>query len=341
MKISAVGKSDVGIVREKNEDSLLIGKKVFVVSDGMGGYTAGEVASNYTVSIIEDELEKIPADIKPLKIEQHIINTIKKVNKEVRIKAASDEMYKSMGATVALLFAAKDKVVCGWVGDSRIYRLRQGELLMLTEDHQYAMDLLRLGQITEEEYKSHPDKYVISRAIGYKDTIEPEVRTIDTMEGDRFLLCSDGLTGFISNDMIKNAMNDISDSAQLVEKLIESAKANSSDDNITALIIDISSGPSVIKKTRILDAVPDIVEDAEIVKRKKKVYKIFLLILFVIILLAGGMFTFKYLEQRRDADKQTEEQEDLKNSRIQQENGTDKNQDSDKLDKTKKEEKVK
>jgi protein phosphatase len=235
----AYGRSDIGNGRETNEDSLLVGRTTFVVSDGMGGHESGEVASNCVVSVFEDILEAPGNDATVDDVIRNMGGAFDRANEEVRNKARSLRLHDAMGATAAAVCFQGESAVCGWVGDSRIYRLRGGVLSMISRDHQYANELYTKGMISKEEFDSHPDKHVISRALGYKATAEVEIAVLPLEPRDRFIICSDGLTTAVPEREIGEFSDRYAVPEHLVEALIQRAKDKGSADNVTVIVADV------------------------------------------------------------------------------------------------------
>lgn len=229
-----------GMVRKNNEDAIgmISGKNVFVLSDGMGGHNAGEIASRYIVDTVIEEIEK--SEI--LESEEAwfslFIQSVDKANSKVFEHAASHPDTKGMGGTVCILFLNKSRYYLAWAGDSRIYHLTDNKIRLLTEDHSYVWQLYKSGSISQKEMASHPMKNVIFRAVGYTETIETDCKSGDYHEGDIFLLCSDGLNNELSEREIQNILLRSKGIQQAAEKLVNSANENGGGDNISVILVN-------------------------------------------------------------------------------------------------------
>ncbi len=248
-------KTDVGIVRSLNEDSLLtiqvdkflaslhhpIG--IYVVADGMGGHSAGEVASGTIITTIAENsfsnLISVMEVWSPEECCKWIDQVVQKANKAVydlRRKMDSD-----MGSTIVMALAAGNSVCLGHVGDSRAYQINRNGMTQLTTDHSLVERLVDTGQITREEARNHPQRNVIYRTIGDKEKVEVETRFDNMNRGDRLLLCSDGLNGMLEDELIREIVMEVGISPQdACEELVHAAKEAGGDDNITVVIIEFS-----------------------------------------------------------------------------------------------------
>lgn len=234
--ISAAGITDIGLKREKNEDSLYMDepKGLFIVSDGVGGAEGGAKASDMVVHKLPDNVT--PENIASHSMESVIEDAIIKVSNSVKEYAQKKGMVGT-GATAVICLIRDNKAVIGHLGDSRAYLLRNNEMKQLTRDHSVVSDLVQKDIITKEEAEKSPFKNQITQCMGMEQEPEPGVKTIDLKEGDKILLCTDGLTGMVSDDSIKNIINGEGDINRACEKLINSANGAGGKDNITALII--------------------------------------------------------------------------------------------------------
>jgi PPM family protein phosphatase len=228
--VEHVGKSDVGRQRTSNEDSLLLDPPFFVVADGMGGARAGEVASQ----IATEEFGKQPDDEMPP--EQRLESIARSANRRIYELAAADESRRGMGTTLTAAMVVGDEVSVGHVGDSRCYRLRDGELEQLTNDHSLVAELERTGQITPEAAEHHPQRSIITRALGPEPDVEVDNYTIAGKPGDVYVLCSDGLTGMISDEELASILRGSENLEEAAEGLIRAANQSGGKDNITVVM---------------------------------------------------------------------------------------------------------
>jgi len=247
--ITASMQTDPGCVRTANEDSgrhvspsdagtLLNKGTLTIVADGMGGHASGEVASQMAVELISDlyyaDNGLAPADA--------LRNAIEMANEQIFAASASAEAYFGMGTTVIALVLLEDTAFCAHVGDSRLYRFRDGELEMLTIDHSQVMEMVKHGILTMEQARDHDDKNVILRAVGTQAVVEVEVNGPFPVEiGDTYLLCSDGLSDMVEDEDIAAILRTETNIHAACERLIEAAKENGGHDNITAGIVAVSA----------------------------------------------------------------------------------------------------
>lgn len=236
--IDSAGRTDVGLVRDKNEDSLLVDPQLglYVVCDGMGGHVGGQVASQLAVATIADTVAQGPDPNAEVDI---VVTAIKNANAAVFNKAKSDPELHNMGTTVVGMRRDGDVLHLAHVGDSRIYRLRGGVLEQITRDH----SLINLYEDNPELAARFgpPNSNVIVRAVGLRDSVEVEHRAIAMEPGDLYLLCSDGLTDMIEDWMLKEIMSDGAEGPieECAEALIRSALSNGGVDNTTALLVRV------------------------------------------------------------------------------------------------------
>jgi PPM family protein phosphatase len=220
--------TDVGREREHNEDSLYSSDPVFAVADGMGGAQAGEVASGMAVEAVRTAHDA--GDLP-----ERMVEVVQQTNAKIHASASEDRDRSGMGCTLTLAVVQDGEVVLAHVGDSRAYRLRDGSLEQVTEDHSLVGGLVRLGKLSEEEALIHPQRSVILRALGPEDEVEVDVLHEQTRDGDLFLLCSDGLTGMVRNEVIEETLKTISPLGEALEMLVELANVAGGVDNITAV----------------------------------------------------------------------------------------------------------
>jgi protein phosphatase len=225
-------KTDIGKTREQNEDTYGYRDNLFVIADGMGGHKAGEIASAIAVEIVlASEVSSDPE----LSLHEAVLNA----NNAILNEMAKNEDFFGMGTTIAILFLTKDKAYVSHVGDSRIYKLSEGNLTQLTDDHSFVAELIKNGSITEEEAKIHPQRNVLTRALGTPGKLEFEVNSFPVITGDKFLLCSDGLTGMVTENIMKEILESKEESQKIVDKLVQKANDNGGTDNITVIVIEV------------------------------------------------------------------------------------------------------
>jgi serine/threonine protein phosphatase PrpC len=223
-------KSDTGRQRRSNEDREFARAPLFAVADGMGGARAGEVASKIVVETLEEGLPDGGSN------EERLAAVVREANARIHQLAQSDADRAGMGTTVTAAVVGDDAVSVAHVGDSRAYRIRDGELERLTTDHSLVGELVRRGRLTEEEAEEHPQKSVITRALGPEAAVEVDTRSYPARPGDIFLLCSDGLTGMVPEERIREIVTEADSLREAGQQLIREANENGGRDNITVVL---------------------------------------------------------------------------------------------------------
>lgn len=230
--MKAAGRTDRGKVRKLNEDTFGYNDCLFVVADGMGGHQAGEVASAIAVETILKA--NLTGDIKAA-----LKKTLALANQTIFTQAEKNTELTGMGTTVAVLYLENDLAYVTNIGDSRVYYLSNNKLNQLTSDHSLVNELVKNGEITVEEAKSHPQRNILTQALGSNDTLDPEIIKLKINKGDKFLLCSDGLTSSVSETLIKELISQKIDLEIIVDQLINSANEFGGADNITVVLVEI------------------------------------------------------------------------------------------------------
>jgi protein phosphatase len=234
--VEQAGRTDVGRQRTANEDSLVVRPPLFAVADGMGGAKAGEVASAVAVEAVE----RAPESGEPA--EAQLASIVRDANRRIYDLAVADESRRGMGTTLTLAKVHGDEVSLAHVGDSRAYRMRDGELSQLTRDHSLVAELERSGQITPEAAEHHPQRSIITRALGPEPDVEVDTYTLSGREGDVFLICSDGLTSMISDDEMTSILRSGASLDEAAEALIRAANQSGGKDNITVILFRLGEG---------------------------------------------------------------------------------------------------
>jgi len=234
-------RTEIGNVREHNEDSLTVLPPLFAVADGMGGHEAGEIASEITINTLND-LAPQSADAEAL------ARAVVAANLNV-IKAPSQGVGREgMGTTLTAAILEKERLVIAQVGDSRAYLLHNGSLQQLTRDHSLMADMIEAGQLTEAEARVHPNRSVITRAIGSDPHMQPDLYELNVETGDRLLLCSDGICGMIEDHEIASIMRQAPSAQSCADQLVEAALAAGGFDNATAIVVDVEGFKAVREK---------------------------------------------------------------------------------------------
>lgn len=238
-------RTHVGKVRQVNEDrawsgELTDGWTAVIVADGMGGHRAGDVASELAVSTLAESLQNWPADLQDPEGVSLLQDMISKANKAVFETASLNEKYHNMGTTLAVAVLGERRGWIGHVGDSRIYRYRDGELEQLTDDHTVINELSKAGQLSPEEAARHPLRHAITRSVGTDKDVKADVRVIDLKPGDRLLLCSDGLSGLVEPEKLLEVLGSSGGETldEIADRLVEMALDAGGDDNVTVVLAE-------------------------------------------------------------------------------------------------------
>ena len=249
MKLHSAGRTHVGMKRSHNEDSLKVyrDENLFIVADGMGGHASGEVASQLSVETLTEFFRATAEDEEitwPYKLdkgrryaENRVVTGIKLSNRRIFESAARDAKLKGMGTTIVVTYFTEDQCYVGHVGDSRVYRYRDGELVQLTEDHSLLNDYIKMRQLTPEEIEAFPHKNVIVRALGMKETVQVDIMNEPPVTGDVYLLCSDGLSGMVTDPQMADILATDGTLDEKCEQLIDSANKAGGTDNITVILV--------------------------------------------------------------------------------------------------------
>ena len=241
--IKAYAKSDIGKLREVNQDSFYITEdpfsdiQLFILADGMGGCNAGEIASKLAIECakkyIENNIKDTPKDKESLI--QLIGSSMEYANMIVYEKSLENEDYKGMGTTLEICLIYNNRAYIGHIGDSRIYRIRKEFMRKLTQDHSYVQKLVQEGSITKEEAEYHPKKNMLMKALGCNAFVEPDVMIKGFQKEDIIIMCSDGLSNMVTKNNIYNITNNNFQTAP--KELIDLANENGGTDNITVITI--------------------------------------------------------------------------------------------------------
>lgn len=272
--VAAFGsRTEIGHVREHNEDSLIVAPPLFAVADGMGGHEAGEVASEITIQTLS-ELAPEHADAEAL------ARAVMAANLEV-IKAPGKGIGREgMGTTLTAAMLENERLIIAQVGDSRAYLMHNGVLQQLTRDHSLMADMIEAGQLTEEEARVHPNRSVITRAIGSDPHMAPDIYELNVASGDRIMLCSDGVYSMIEKETIADIMQRNRTAQECADELVGAALAAGGFDNATAIVFDVE-GFRVQRERK--------------ARRKTKVFFGVLIALLVAIIAAAGFAIYHYV----------------------------------------------
>jgi PPM family protein phosphatase len=236
----SAGKTDPGRVRRRNEDAFVVDPPLFAVADGMGGAQAGEVASRLAAAAFREYRE---AD--ELAPEERVQAIIKEANRRIYDRARTDSEVSGMGTTVTAALLTDGRVVIGHVGDSRAYRIRNGRLEQLTDDHSLVADLMRSGRLTAEEAEGHPQRSVITRALGTDPDVDVDTLVIEVEAGDLFLLCSDGLSTMVSDSEVLQTVERAATLDKAARDLVRAANTGGGEDNVTVVLFRLDPDEAI------------------------------------------------------------------------------------------------
>ena len=267
-------RTDVGCVRDHNEDSLLVAPPLFAVADGMGGHAAGEVASEIAITVLGEKAPHTP-DAAALG------RAVEDANRAVILAANEKRGRAGMGTTMTAAVLQKDRLVIAQVGDSRAYLLHQGRLQQLTRDHSLMADMIEAGRLTPEEARTHPNRSVITRALGSDPRMVPDLYEITVETGDRLLLCTDGLSSMVEDSAIESTLARTRDPQRCASMLVNEAIAAGGYDNVTVVVVDVAG--QIDKVTRRY-------------KRRSRLFMSFVILLLLAILGAAGFGVYAYID---------------------------------------------
>jgi serine/threonine protein phosphatase PrpC len=248
MKVAdSAGFTDPGRKRRRNEDSYVIDPPLFAVADGMGGAQAGEVASRLAAAAFR---EFHGAD--DLDPEERLVAIIQEANRRIFERASDDAQVSGMGTTITAALVASEGLVIGHVGDSRAYRLRDNQFEQLTDDHSLVADLVRSGRLTPEEADVHPQRSVITRALGTDPEVDVDTFAVGAESGDLFLLCSDGLTTMVGDEDISKLLTAARDLEQAGKGLVKAANRAGGEDNVTVVLFRLAEDRAELEETAVV-----------------------------------------------------------------------------------------
>ncbi|MSS43864.1 Stp1/IreP family PP2C-type Ser/Thr phosphatase [Anaerosalibacter bizertensis] len=237
--------TDKGKVRKNNQDSYFVSEDtelpLFIVADGMGGHKAGEVASNMAVEIVKDFFIEKKEEFKKNKVDisKFIRSVVEKANTIIYKKSIENDEFHGMGTTITMAYISEDKLYIGHVGDSRAYLLRNNKFIQITEDHSLVAEMVKKGSISEEEAECHPQRNIITRAIGTDEEVITDIIVEDIYKDDILLLCTDGLTNMMNDDEIKEILINKIDLQKNCNSLVKKANRLGGIDNVTVIAIKL------------------------------------------------------------------------------------------------------
>jgi len=265
VELHFAAKTDTGLARPHNEDSVVFSAEhgLAILADGMGGYSAGEVASGIATTVLKETLEErlkdhewIAGTNRSKRLHHMMVDSIERTNAAIYEAAQTVQKYRGMGTTLVTALLHHNKIVVAHVGDSRAYRLRQGQLVQLTRDHSLLQEQIDAGLVSAEWARFAPNRNLVTRAMGVADSVEVEIHDHPTLEGDLYLLCSDGLSDMIPPKVINEVLVSHAQNLEMIcDTLIDKANASGGRDNISVILIMVGTNKveSVGWRDRILN----------------------------------------------------------------------------------------
>lgn len=239
--LEAFSVTDIGKRRKLNQDYVFSSERplgnlpnLFIVADGMGGHNAGDYASKYTVETVVQEVMNMAEDDRKVILQR----AIDSANAHIRQKAKEDDTLCGMGTTLVVATCIENTLEVANIGDSRLYIMNSETIRQITTDHSLVEEMIRMGGIDREAARSHPDKNIITRAIGAQDEVRIDFFEVDLHKGDIVLMCSDGLTNMLEDEDIRMIMSEHDNIAGKAEALVEAANENGGKDNIAVIVIE-------------------------------------------------------------------------------------------------------
>jgi serine/threonine protein phosphatase PrpC/CRP-like cAMP-binding protein len=252
VNVESASRTDVGRVRSRNEDQLVCvpDLKLFIVADGMGGHQGGDVASRFACAAIEEHIrgkwfivdgyEHEPLPSRRRQVMQLLTEAVRSANDRIVLESEQTPELDGMGSTVVVMLMVADRAFVAHVGDSRAYLLRDGIATLLTEDHSLLFELLRQGRLNRAQAARFPMKNVVTRALGVRGPVEADILELQVLPGDRFVLCSDGLHGYVEDERLPRLVGD-SPLQAVADRLVAFANAGGGSDNISAVVVEVKS----------------------------------------------------------------------------------------------------
>lgn len=263
VELHFAAKTDTGMARPHNEDSVVFSVEhgLAILADGMGGYSAGEVASGIATTVLKETLEERLKDYewgagasRSKRLQQMMVDAIERTNSAIYEAAQTVQKYRGMGTTLVAALLHHNKIVVAHVGDSRAYRLRHGQLVQLTRDHSLLQEQIDAGLVSAEWARFAPNRNLVTRAMGVADTVEVEIHDHATLAGDIYLLCSDGLSDMIPPKVINEVLVSHAQNLDMIcSTLIDKANASGGRDNISVILVMV--GPSKVESVGLRDRI--------------------------------------------------------------------------------------
>ena len=285
LRIQVGACTDVGRVREGNEDAYMIRDPLFAVADGMGGHQGGEVASNLALERLERATDG----------DSDLADVVREANRAVFEQAAQDPGLAGMGTTLTAVRVQDERLHLAHVGDSRMYLLRDGRLERITRDHTVVEQMVDQGRMTAEDAKIHPQRSILTRALGVDEDIQVDEADVDVRPGDRVLLCSDGLTGMVDEDRILSILTATPAPQAACAALIEAANQAGGQDNITAVVLDVldEAQPTATESGTAPRPEPAVPVTLAGSRPKRRWVRAVIWLLVILVVVGGGLFVVK------------------------------------------------
>lgn len=232
-----------GLVRDRNEDNYVVHLEedkpgIFIVADGLGGHRSGELASRIACTFASEYLEaELPQKNEPAEIRHILVEAVQKTNIHVYMNSLEQEENKGMGTTLTIGVLYPESFYFAHIGDTRVYRLRNGDFEQITKDHTYVGEMVASGTLSEDEMRVHPRRHVLTQAIGYPEYLDVDYVHLDRAHGDRFLMSSDGLHGVLEDDMLFASLASSLSPEEICSQLIEKSLEAGAPDNITVITV--------------------------------------------------------------------------------------------------------
>ena len=242
MRLGAAAVTDVGQLRKANEDSYAVSSEegLFVVADGMGGHAAGQLASEVCCRAMERAIQVSRSG--GASLSERLRQAVLHANHEIYATAQKQPELQGMGTTVVAVLAGGGRAALAHVGDSRVYRVRTHRIRQLTDDHSLVGELVRRKEISPDAAREHPHRHVLTRALGVRPRVEPDLAEVSLQPDDVFVLCSDGLTNHVHDDEIGKTVGGDLDLQEAAERLVDLANQRGGDDNITVVMVKVEEG---------------------------------------------------------------------------------------------------
>ncbi|MGB7819764.1 MAG: BofC C-terminal domain-containing protein, partial [Ornithinibacter sp.] len=247
-------RSDVGMVRSNNEDSGYAGPHLLAMADGMGGHAGGDIASS---TVIASLVDLDGAALSGREASEALLDRINSANHDLGSQIRDDQRLDGMGTTLIAMLRSRDTIVLAHIGDSRAFMVRDGVVTQITKDHSFVQSLVDEGRITAEEAQGHPQRSLVTRVLTGSDDDEPDLVVRQGRAGDRYLICSDGLTDYVARDTVEEVLTTVADPGECADRLVELALRAGAPDNVTIVVgdlVDVTKVPAPPTQPQVVGA---------------------------------------------------------------------------------------